>query len=239
MTMGMDPRTVAELWKLQMLSRVDWIGAGNTASNRDSGGDFVSMLRTLLAGATAASGTDAVRLAADRTGSYLQAAAAASAYRTGNPNGVRTADGKPAKPSPNAARYEPYISAAGSRYGVDAGLIKAVIHAESSFNPQAVSRAGAKGLMQLMDGTARGLGVTDPFDPLQNIDGGTRYLAGLLEKYNGNTGVALAAYNAGPGRIDRLGISDDAELTEKFDLLPKETQSYVRKVLALRQSYGV
>jgi soluble lytic murein transglycosylase-like protein len=117
-------------------------------------------------------------------------------------------------------------------------LVKAVIHSESSFNPYAVSSSGAKGLMQLMDGTGEGMGVTDPFDPAQNIEGGTRYLAGLLRKYNGNEGVALAAYNAGPGRVDRLGIRTDADLKEKLHLLPLETRQYVDKVLSRKQQYG-
>lgn len=132
--------------------------------------------------------------------------------------------------------YDLLITEASSRYQVDPSLIKALIQAESSFDKDAVSSAGAKGLMQLMDRTAAGLGVTNPFDPEQNIHGGTRFLAGLLDKYNGNQKVALAAYNAGPGRIDRLGIRTDADLQAKFSLLPRETQNYVNKV-SLLQNY--
>lgn len=129
--------------------------------------------------------------------------------------------------------FDGWIEGASKQYGVDSALVKAVIETESGFRPDAVSHAGAKGLMQLMDGTARELGVTNPFDPKQNIFGGTKYLAALLRKYNGNEKVALAAYNAGPGRIDRLGIANEIDLMEKYHQLPAETQQYVRKVTSL------
>lgn len=133
--------------------------------------------------------------------------------------------------SGSSSAYDELITAAGAKYGVDPALIKGVIQSESSFHPDVVSSAGAKGLMQLMDDTARGLGVNDSFDPAQNIDGGTRFLSYLLRKYDGNVSTALAAYNAGPGRVDRLGISNDQLLAERMDTLPTETQNYVRKVL--------
>lgn len=138
-----------------------------------------------------------------------------------------------------SSSFDDLIAAAGAKYGVSEALIKSVIQSESSFNPSAVSSAGAKGLMQLMDGTAQGLGVTDSFDPAQNIDGGTRFLSYLLRKYEGDTSVALAAYNAGPGRIDRLGIASGQDLAAKYDELPQETQDYVRKVLTATSSWSV
>lgn len=137
------------------------------------------------------------------------------------------------KASANSS-FDGLIEASAEKYGVSAALIQAVIQTESNFNPNAVSSAGAKGLMQLMDGTARGLGVTNSFEPAQNIEGGTKYLAMLLKKYNGNENVALAAYNAGPGRIDRLGIASEIELQQKYNLLPVETQRYISKVQAAR-----
>lgn len=136
--------------------------------------------------------------------------------------------------SASSTEYDAYINEAAAKYGIDPSLIRAVIQTESSYNSNAVSSAGAKGLMQLMDGTARSLGVYNSFDPAQNIEGGTRYLASLLDKYNGNEAVALAAYNAGPGRVDRLQISTNEQLHQLASSLPVETQRYVAKVLAAK-----
>ncbi|WP_054956643.1 lytic transglycosylase domain-containing protein [Paenibacillus dakarensis] len=135
--------------------------------------------------------------------------------------------------------FEELITAAGEKYGIPTSLIKAVIDTESSFNPNAVSSAGAKGLMQLMDGTARGLGVSNSFDPVQNIDGGTKYLSYQLQKFGGEIAMALAAYNAGPSRVTRLGVSNDEELIAQAHRLPAETQAYIRKVMNARAKYEV
>lgn len=135
--------------------------------------------------------------------------------------------------------YEELIQIASGKYGVPVDLIKAVIDTESSFNPNVVSSAGAKGLMQLMDGTASGLGVSDPFDPAQSIDGGVRYLSYQLKRYDGQEKMALAAYNAGPGRVNKLGVSTDLELMEKLSQLPKETQAYIAKIERARDQYAV
>ena len=113
------------------------------------------------------------------------------------------------------------IQRAAARYRVPSGLIQSVIRSESNFKTDAVSPAGAQGLMQLMPATARELGVTTPFDVHQNVDGGTRYLRQMLDRFEGNVKIALAAYNAGPGTVSRYGGMPPY----------RETQAYVKKVL--------
>ncbi len=113
-------------------------------------------------------------------------------------------------------RFDPHIQEAAKAYDVPVSLVKAIIKAESDFNPNAVSHAGAQGLMQLMPQTARELGVSDSFDPRENILGGVRYFKGLLDRYHGSIPLALAAYNAGPSRIGPLREVPRIEETERF-----------------------
>ena len=130
--------------------------------------------------------------------------------------------------SERVQRWNGLIDKAAEMHGVDRNLIAAVIAQESGGNQHAVSRAGAKGLMQLMDTTARSLGVSSSFDAQQNVDGGVRYLRSLLDRYNGNIHLALASYNAGPGAVD------------KYQGIPpyRETQNYVRSVMALQSQFA-
>lgn len=124
-------------------------------------------------------------------------------------------------------RYQPLIVEAAYRYKVEPAIIKAIIMAESSFNPKAVSKVGARGLMQLMPRTARSLGVEDSFKPAHNIDAGVRYFKHLLDQFDGEIKLALAAYNAGSSNVIKYG-----------GIPPfKETEFYINKVLKYFEAY--
>jgi soluble lytic murein transglycosylase-like protein len=139
-------------------------------------------------------------------------------YAVAGPTQLRTT----AKPIAvnDRSRYDTLIQQAAERHGVSADLVRAVIQAESGFNRYAVSPKGAMGLMQLMPATARELGVSDPFHPADNIRGGVTYLAQLLDRFDQNVELALAAYNAGPGSVERYGSVPPY----------RETRNYVKKI---------
>jgi soluble lytic murein transglycosylase-like protein len=143
--------------------------------------------------------------------------------------GGQAATSKPApmpKPAPGqlsqAGRYHDIIDAAARQNEVDPQLVSALINQESGFRADAVSKAGAMGLMQLMPDTAKSLGVTNPFDPAQNVQGGTALLRNLLDRYHGQLDLALAAYNAGPAAVDKYGGVPPYP----------ETEAYVRNIMA-------
>ena len=127
----------------------------------------------------------------------------------------------------NTTAYSPEIANAAAQFGVEEAVVRAIIHAESSFNPGALSRVGAQGLMQLMPATARRFGVGNAFDPAQNIRGGVQYLGWLLKRFNGDLKLAAAGYNAGEGAVD------------KYKGVPpySETQRYVQRVAVLAERY--
>ncbi len=127
----------------------------------------------------------------------------------------------------NSAEFDQIIKTCSDKYGVSEALVKAVIHAESGYNPNAVSNKGASGLMQLMPGTARDLKVSNRLDPNDNVEGGVKYLRFLLDTFHGDTSLALAAYNAGLSRVAKYGgIPPYAE-----------TRTYVARVLSYMHSY--
>jgi hypothetical protein len=141
--------------------------------------------------------------------------------------GVGTSVGMPGAGA--ATPFAAEIDAAAARHGVDPALLRALIRAESNFDPNATSPAGAQGLTQLMPGTAAGLGVANPLDPQQAIEGGARYLRDQLDRFDGDPRLALAAYNAGPGAVQRFsGVPPYAE-----------TQAYVDRVLGYAREYGL
>ena len=123
------------------------------------------------------------------------------------------------KASDRARQYEPIIQKASQTYDVDPALIRAVIRAESNFKTESTSPKGAMGLMQIMPGTAKDLGIRDAYDPQQNIMGGTRYLKSLLDRYGGDVPTALAAYNWGMGNVER-----------RPEKLPRETRVYISRI---------
>lgn len=227
--MSIDPRTMKALLQAQLAPSLD-IGLNKKAAA--AGGDeMASLFSTILSAQLAADETQPAGTTAGKTPVWSSELwAQVAQYGIADASSLPIVKETTSEYEPGAHSFGDLIGRAASKYGVEPTLIHAVIATESGFNPNAQSHAGAKGLMQLMDGTARGLGVSDSFDPAQNIEGGTKYLSMLLRKYDGNEAVALAAYNAGPGRVDRLGIATDEELMARLHELPRETQRYIGKV---------
>lgn len=163
-------------------------------------------------------------------------------YMYRDPNGVMHFTNTPASPHyriyirthkprfyrpPNIDTYDGIIQEASRRHGVDFWMVKAIIQAESSFNPRAVSKKGARGLMQIMPENFATLNIKDPFDPQQNIMGGTRYFRHLYDRYDGKLALCLSAYNAGPTIVDRY---------KRIPPIP-ETEDYVERVMRYYRHY--
>ncbi|QYR20117.1 lytic transglycosylase domain-containing protein [Paenibacillus sp. sptzw28] len=233
--MSIDPRIMRTLLQLQWMPGLNLDGSSQNmlSTGTDNGSSlFGDMLQQLL------SESSGLLQPGGETEAMTDTASAAQLFKQPLPY-FPSIQNTGEVPAGDSSSYDSYINEAASKFGIDPTLIRAVIHTESSFNPNSVSSAGAKGLMQLMDATARGLGVTNSFDPKQNIEGGARFLSYLMRKYEGNEQAALAAYNAGPGRVDRAGIRTDADVAEKLESLPSETRRYIEKVLNAKAMYAV
>jgi soluble lytic murein transglycosylase-like protein len=176
----------------------------NASSYSGAAGDFASALQS----ATAAGSSSALGVAG------TPALSSYSAYA-------------PAAPGEAGGEYESLVDEAAARNGLDPAVLHGLIQQESGFDASATSSAGASGLTQLMPGTASSMGVADPLNPAESIEGGARYLGQLMDRFGGNTEDALAAYNAGPGAVERYGGTPPYA----------ETQSYVGKVLGYAESY--
>jgi soluble lytic murein transglycosylase-like protein len=166
------------------------------------------------------------------TGDFASALQAATTADVSSAAGSVTAGYQPAvlgagSSGESGGEYESLIDQAASRNGLDPAVLHGLIQQESGFDPSATSSAGASGLTQLMPGTASSLGVADPLNPAESIEGGARYLGQLMTQFGGNTEDALAAYNAGPGAVEQYGGTPPYA----------ETQSYVSKVLGYAETY--
>ncbi|MDM5357650.1 lytic transglycosylase domain-containing protein [Peribacillus sp. ACCC06369] len=205
-----DFKTFMELQAIQQFTN------GNITNNGSSRSIFQDMLSELVSG-DALEGTSQtlgslLTNVETETKSFLQSGSLKS-----NPIATAYTNNESSETGTN---YDQIISQAASLYNLPEKLIKSVIKQESNFNPEATSYAGATGLMQLMPATARSLGVDDPSNPEQSIMGGSKYLSQMMARYDGDIKVALAAYNAGPGNVD------------KYNGIPpfRETRNYVQKV---------
>jgi|HubBroStandDraft_3_1064219.scaffolds.fasta_scaffold14578_3 soluble lytic murein transglycosylase-like protein len=182
----------------------------------------------------APSGSIAAGVPAQASGSFTAGAPAqAQGSFAAALQAATVADSTPAAPpgttdaSAGSSQYDPLIEQSAARYGLDPAVLHGLIQQESGFDPESQSSAGAAGLTQLMPGTASSLGVANPLNPAESIEGGARYLSQMMERFGGNTEDALAAYNAGPGAVQQYGgIPPYAE-----------TQSYVQKVLGYAEAY--
>ncbi|MFT8317868.1 MAG: lytic transglycosylase domain-containing protein [Sporolactobacillus sp.] len=235
MTDPINSDTLSQWLRLSALGSNSLMGASNEETNISSSADFSGLFQSLLqyiekdssaaSSETPVSGSGTAAAPLDLLWTMLSSgtppvnlsssAAASSPSETGT-----TAAPAAALPS-SGSPYSGLVNQMAAKYDVDPSLIQSIMETESGGNSQAVSQAGAEGLMQLMPGTARALGVSDTFDPAQNLEGGTKYIKSLLQTFHGNVRLALAAYNSGAANVQKYG-----------DVPPfPETQAYVAKVM--------
>lgn len=246
--MIIEPKTAKQLIEFQWMDsmNLDKSSLNNMAQGKIDSSVFAALLQQKMeqSGTSSISAEEllktlaAISLPADQVDSLKKGAMSldGSAAKIEMPQ-VSEPKVRSGTPNTGAAQYADIVQAASAKFGIPQSLINGIIDAESSFNPNAQSGAGAKGLMQLMDGTAAGLGVTNSFDPEQNINGGSSYIASMLIRFGGSQRLALAAYNAGPGTLQRLGIRTEEDLNAKFDQLPRETQKYIGRVESAQAKY--
>ncbi|MFJ7745734.1 lytic transglycosylase domain-containing protein [Peribacillus sp. NPDC097295] len=206
-----DFRTLMDLQAIQQFS------TGNITNTTSSRSMFQEMLTGIMSSDTLENTSQSLGSLLSTVETEAQSMLQPNALTSLNPS---TAAVTTKQTSETVTNFDDMISEAATLYNLPEKLIKSVIKQESNFNPSAKSYAGAAGLMQLMPATARSLGVDDVTDPKQNIMGGSKYLSQMLSRYNGDVEMALAAYNAGPGNVD------------KYNGIPpfSETQNYVQKV---------
>lgn len=225
---GWEPITTAATERIQQLqaliAQVEHPNAGTT---------FASALDSAQSGAAQSDATaGAYSPPAPTADGYASAIPADGAYTSALPTPVAYSSAAPyptgASATGEGSAYAPLIERAAARYGLDPAILHGLIQQESGFDPSARSSAGALGLTQLMPSTAASLGVAQPLDPAQSIEGGARYLSQMLHQFAGNTADALAAYNAGPGAVQQYGGVPPYP----------ETQQYVAKVLGYAAAYS-
>lgn len=231
--MAIDPGTLSQLLSLEMSGKASAPDAFSSQTGKGGFSDILNELMFLMdmpvpeqSGQPAGLISGSAAGGADMLWQQLASSAPLSGYTTGG--GSHSVNALPSAPSRQGnlsstrqSAYSGIIGEMSKKYSVDPGLIASVIAAESGGNPEATSPAGAQGLMQLMPGTAESLGVSDAYDPAQNIEGGTKYLRKLLDQFGGNVSLALAAYNAGAANVAKYGgVPPFAE-----------TQAYVKRVL--------
>lgn len=199
------------------LQAIQQFSTGNITNTTSSRSLFQEMLTGIMSSDTLENTSQSLGSLLSTVETEAQSMLQSNALTSLNPS---TTAGTTKQTSETVTNFDDMISEAATLYNLPEKLIKSVIKQESNFNPSAKSYAGAAGLMQLMPATARSLGVDDITDPKQNIMGGSKYLSQMLSRYNGDVEMALAAYNAGPGNVD------------KYNGIPpfSETQNYVQKV---------